>query len=800
MVSEEYQIVSQWVDVKLSENEVIFDCRTDRGNQVLFKVSFLAPGIARFFMNTMPSVDRSSKPNLLMSEETEPVKPEFHEKGGKAIIGTEELRIEVQKEPWKIEIYDSEGSSIIEENIDDKTIVSGYRLPPLGFSSDEGGEITIQETLKLGAEEHIYGFGEKFTDFDKRGQDIHGWTGMWEFGSCEEEGEYKNIPFFTSSKGYGIFINSTSRMTHKVGSETTISYSLELEDNLLDWIFIHGPSLKRILSKYTSITGRPSVPPKWSFGLWMSRGGHPEVMGYGTRRKTEEICKKLREKEIPCDVIHLDPDWMRSYHQCDLVWDEEAFPEPDKMADNLHEMGFKLSLWENPYVSRGTEAFREGVENNYFVRDEDGLTRVIENLAFTYGEEGTKPERGAVVDFSNPEAVEWWKDKHRKLFDMGVDVFKTDFGEQAPENGLYDNGLTGKYMHNYYPVLYNKAVFEVSEEKKGEGLVWGRSAYAGSQRYPVNWGGDPMVSFEAMASTLRGGLSYGMSGCPFWSHDIGGHFGVPDPELYVRWAQFGLLSSHSRCHGFEYREPWKFGKRAEKIFKKFDRLRYRLIPYLYSYANVASSTGLPVMRPMVLEFQEDPNTYTMDTQYMLGEELLVAPVFNREGKKRVYLPRGAWYDYWTGEKYEGPKNLKFNLDLDEIPLFVKGNSIVPIGPVMQYVGQKEFDPLTLRVFVENEANFEVFEKKGESFEIEACRTEGKIVLKLEKADRNFTAEIYDVSEPKRIILDGSELSDSRWSYDAEDRVVEIKSFRGKELILFLKNSKGGEKIEYKKIE
>lgn len=761
--------IEKVTDVKKSDNEIVFECRSDGRESLKLLMTFYAPDVFRVRMDPIPAANREETPiDLVEDVDFGPVSPKLIERDDEIEVKTDKLTVLVDLDPWSLEIKDKDGRRILAED-NSPVHWEGYHPSGLGYTlkqsdvSRHRGDMgwhsveSVHENFKLNAEEHVFGLGEKFTDFDKRGQEIETW--IMDPPLLGSEGAYKNIPFFMSTRGFGVFVNSTCRMTHKIGSETTGRYFLEVEDDFLDWYFIYGPSFKRILDIYTDLTGKPPVPPKWSFGLWMSRST------YEDRKELMEVCERLREEEVPCDVVHLDPSWMRDEHNTDLKWDEDDFPEPEEMIENLHDMGFKLCLWEHPYVPEDTAAFDEAMDKDYFIRM-DGSTYINPP-----GEFNPRPQ--GFVDFTNPDAVEWWKDKHRKLLDMGVDVFKTDFGEAIPEEAQFYNGLTGRRMHNYYPLLYNKTVFEVVEEKRGTGLVWGRSAYAGSQKYPVHWGGDPRESFRDMANTLRGGLGYGMSGFAFWSHDIGGFTGEPDPELYIRWAQLGLLWSHSRCHGTTPREPWEFGDEALSIFKKYANLRYRLIPYLFSYANIASKTGIPVLRPMVLEYQDDPITHTMDTQYMLGRELLVTPVLTREGKKNVYLPEGTWYDFWTGEKFEGPKNLNLTVDLDEVPIFVKSDSIVPLGPKRQYLDELE-EEITLNVYLESYTEFELFREENNPIRIICKDTSDGLSIETDETDVEMKFRVHDVDLPEKVTVNGKGLNDSEWIYDEEEKIVELQ--------------------------
>jgi alpha-D-xyloside xylohydrolase len=407
------------------------------------------------------------------------------------------------------------------------------------------------------------------------------------------------------------------------------------------------------------------------------------------------------------------------------------------LIEVLHRLGLRLSLWEHPYISVESELFAVGKEKGYFVRRPDG-----EVYAIDYGLSlSPKPDGrvrlaagrdswnapAAMVDFTNPEAVLWYKDLHRPLLRMGVDAFKTDFGEDIPADAVFANGQTGATMHNLYPLLYNRAVFEVTQEEKGYGVVWARSGFAGSQLYPLVWSGDPAADFQSLASTVRGGLSAGLSGLPFWSSDIGGYRGAPPAELYVRWAQFGFFCSHSRMHGDSPREPWVFGEEAAAIVRRYALLRYELFPYIYSAAFEAGLEGLPIIRALPLVFPDDPNVFDKDFEYMFGPWFLVAPVVEPGGKREVYLPEGVWFDYWTGETLVGPRNLSLLVPLDVLPLYVRGGAIIPRMARVRRIPEERLDPVVVEVWPHSQSSYNLYEDEGVT-ELKCDRRKGEVAL------------------------------------------------------------------------
>jgi alpha-D-xyloside xylohydrolase len=461
-------------------------------------------------------------------------------------------------------------------------------------------------------------------------------------------------------------------------------------DHLRAYLIV-GDGMTPIMQAYHQLTGAPGVPPDWSFGFWISR------WGYRNRDEVMAVARRMREERVPCDVIHIDPYWMRYHegHHGDLEWDESAFPDPKGMIEELKALGFRVSLWASPYVPLDSEMRAEGERQGFLLLAKDGG-----GLALVHG--FAKPS--AAVDFTNPEAVEWFKAKNRKLLEMGVAVIKTDFAEDTPDDAVPHDGTPAEQLHNLYPLLYQRAVFEATQDVHGYGLIWGRSGYAGSQRYPVHWGGDPGCTFEDMAASLRGALSWILSGAAFASFDMGGFFGIPvptdppSPELYVRWSQMGLLFSHARAHGHTApREPWAYGEPALSIFRRYAQLRYRLLPYLYA-AGRRAPEGVPLARPLVHDHPSDPTTWHIDDEYFLGPDLLVAPMFVPRGRRDIYLPAGGWYDYWTNQRFDGSSWITYDAELETLPLFVRAGAVIPMGPELQYANERSWDPLSFAVY------------------------------------------------------------------------------------------------------
>ena len=586
----------------------------------------------------------------------------------------------------------------------------------------------MREQLALDVNEEIYGLGERFGPFVKNGQSIDLYNAD---GGTNSEQAYKSIPFYISTKGYGLFVNSPDTVSYEIGSEIVNRVQFSVPGESMEYMVIGGDDYKEILTRYTGLTGRPPMVPSWTFGLWLSTS-------FTTNYDEETVLSfidGMLERKIPLTVFHFDCFWMKEFQWTDFVWNEDTFKDPEGMLRKIHDRGIKVCCWINPYIGQKSRLFKEGVEKGYFVKTGDGSV-----WQWDMWQAGM-----ALVDFTNPDAVKWYQGYLRQLCEMGVDCFKTDFGERIPVQDPYYGPKAAKYgiryfdgsdpdkMHNYYTYLYNKAVYDLLAEVYGEGnaCLFARSATVGGQQFPVHWGGDNLPTYPSLAQSLRGGLSLALCGFGYWSHDIGGFEGTSSNDIFKRWTQFGLLSSHSRYHGSNaYKVPWMYGDEAVAVTKAFTELKMRLMPYLYRKAVEAHETGIPMMRPMFLEFPDDRTAPFVDTQYMLGDALLVAPIMNDRGAGEYYLPEGLWTDWFTGETVEGGKWFKGDYDYFHLPLFVRENTILVLGahndrPDYDYEVEPEIRIFGLRDGCT--ATAEVVSQKGErKFTITATR-EGKAV-------------------------------------------------------------------------
>ncbi len=656
----------------VTQNEE-FPTEYDANPAVSFSIEFVSPRTIRLRMKTSHG-PLSNEPSLMLV--AAPLKDNSWrvEQTEKAIIYKSAYgSVTLIKDPWEIQIRD--GSGRLLTSTQSKKDLSSFSSPlPFSFvrrATDLGRSIAA--TFSLSPDEKIFGCGESFTRLNKRGQKVVLY--MRDAMGVQTPQMYKPIPFFMSSNGYGMFLHTSTPVTLDIGQTFDNSNVMYVGEDALDlFVFLGNP--KEILSEYTALTGRSPVPPLWSFGLWMSR------ITYKSEDEVRDVAAKLRQYRIPSDVIHLDTGWFETDWRSDYKFSTSRFRDPAKMISDLKQQGFHVSLWQLPYFTRKNRLYSEIVNSGYAVRE--GGARL--------------PNEDATLDFSNPAAVKWYQGLLAGLLKIGVGAIKVDFGEGAPSNGVYASGRTGFYEHNLYPLRYNKAVADITKETTGDWIIWARSAWAGSQRYPLHWGGDAENTNSAMAAELRGGLSFGLSGFTYWSHDVGGFVNRAPRDLYRRWLGWGVLTSHTRAHGAPPREPWEYDEAFVEDYRRMVELKYSLMPYIYAQAKYSSEHGFPMLRTLFFEYPDDPTSWLIEDEYMFGSDLLVAPLIEEGNSRKVYLPPGSWIDYQTGKVYRGAEWRQISSGQIPVVLLVKDHSVIPHIAVAQSTSQMKWDEIELRVF------------------------------------------------------------------------------------------------------
>ena len=608
---------------------------------------------------------------------------------------------------------------------------TGYRNMAHMTNRDTGKTYMVEQ-LAIDVDECIYGLGERYTPFVKNGQVVEMWN---EDGGTASEITYKNIPFYITNKGYGVLLDNEGDAAYEIASEKVERLQFSVEGERLDYYVINGSTPKGTISKYTELTGKPALPPAWSFGLWLTTSFTTNY-DEGT---TSGFIQGMADRDIPLHVFHFDCYWMEAYEWCNFTWDPRTFPDPAGMLKRYHDRGLKICVWINPYIGQKSPLFQEGMEHGYLIRKTNGDVWQTDMWQAGMG----------LVDFTNPDAAAWYQGKLKTLLDMGVDCFKTDFGERVPVKDIaYYDGSDPVKMHNYYTYLYNQAVFQLLERERGTGeaVLFARSATVGGQQFPAHWGGDCSATYPSMAETIRSGLSLACAGFGFWSHDISGFENTAPADIYKRWCQFGLLSSHSRLHGSSsYRVPWLFDDEACDVLRKFVKLKCALMPYLYRQAVKAHEEGIPMMRPMFVEFPEDRACEPLDKQYMLGDSLLVAPVFKESGEVEYYLPEGVWVNLLTGTTVKGGRWQKETHDYFSLPLMVRPGSIVAVGQESSRPDYDFADEVRFLLWLPEDgmtAETGVTDLNGNVvMTVSAGRADGKITLRAERTSAGVSADV-----------------------------------------------------------
>ena len=658
------------------------DAAYDNDPNLKIKIEFITPRTARIRMLTTPVEPKNTDVDDVMLCDAFKAKGNgqmWHTtQSGDAIRYTSEYgSIEIKKYPWRIVIKDAKGKVLTQTRhiIDNDS--SQVKLQPFSFiKRGSDNSRSINPVLTLAPGERIYGCGESFTSLNKVGQKVH--LSVTDPQGPETDGQYKPVPFFFSNRGYGIFMHTSAPVTCDFGASYIGADRLFMADEQMDFfVFLGEP--KDILYEYTEITGKSPLPPLWSFGTWMSR------ITYFSQQEGLEIARQLRANRIPADVIHFDTGWFGVDWQCDYQFAKDRFENPVKMLKQLAKDGFHTCLWQLPYFTPKNRFFNEIIEKGLHVKNATG----------------GMPVEDAILDFSNPETVNWYQQKIEGLMKQGVSTIKCDFGEAAPYNGFYNSGKGGMYEHNLYPLRYNKALWEVVERNHpGEGIIWARSAWAGSQRYALHWGGDAATTNTGMLGDLRGGLSFGLSGFSFWSHDMGGFVTASPEDIYRRWLPFGFLSSHTRAHGAPPTEPWLISESFTKAFRECAEMKYKLMPYIWEQAKECSKLGLPMVRALLVEFPHDQGAWYVEDEYMFGSKILVAPLLESGNSRKVYLPKGKWIDYQNGKVYEGGYQ---TIEAGRIPaiILVKDDSVIPHAPLAQRTDQIDWNAVVNKEYKVN---------------------------------------------------------------------------------------------------
>lgn len=640
-----------------------------------FKIDFVTPRTVRIRMLTTPVEPKPAASIMLAKEPGRDGSWKVTETNDKIIYSSDYGTIQINKNPWRIVLKDKAGRILSQTAALSDADSTQVKYTPFCFvkrGSDNARRINPVFTLT--ADEMIFGCGESATGLNKAGQKVN--LFVTDPQGPETDQMYKPIPFFMSNRGYGMFMHTSAPVTCDFGATYIGLNKMFMGDENLD-LFVFFGEPKDILDEYTDLVGKPGMPPLWSFGTWMSR------ITYFSEKEGYDVAANIRKNKYPCDVIHFDTGWFDVDWQCDYKFSENRFQNPQQMLKDLMSQGFHVCLWQLPYFTPKNRYFSELIEKDMYVKNGNGEL----------------PYEDVVLDFSNPETVKWYQDKLAGLLNIGVSAIKVDFGEAAPLNGIYASGKSGWYEHNLYPVRYDMAVSEITKKLHNENIMWARAAWAGSQRYPLHWGGDAATTNTGLLGTLRAGLSFGLSGFSFWSHDMGGFVKSTPEDLYCRWIPFGFLTSHTRAHGAPPTEPWLYdSKRVQDVFRKSAEMKYRLMPYVYAQAKECTEKGLPMLRALFVEFPDDPGAWKVDDEYLFGSQILVAPLLESGMTGRtVYLPEGKWIDYQTEKVYEGGWH---RIEAGSLPIImlVRDGSVLPHLKLAQSTAEMDWSKMSLKVY------------------------------------------------------------------------------------------------------
>ncbi|WP_027345842.1 TIM-barrel domain-containing protein [Hamadaea tsunoensis] len=713
------------------------------GDVLTAQVTAAGEGVIRVRLSTDPAARTRSARAIALTHPDPGYRADVQVDNGIVRVVAGAMTAEISLEPWSIRFTETASGRLLVRTAPGVVDISGrMRTAPFGVSVVDGAVVAYHETFTLPADEVLVGTGERFTPLDLRGQR----PVMWNFDAFGSESDraYKNVPFYQSSRGYGVVVDSGLPIEFDFGASTQSVTQVVVPDDLLDYYVLAGPTPGDVLGRFDRLTGKPVTPPKWAFGSWISSGFFVD-----TQQAVLERARTIRDHGIPCDVLHLDTYWQPDGKWSELRWNDETFPDPDGMLAELAGMGFRVCVWMNSYLSVNSDRFTEAADRGFLLKNPAGEAYVVDSW------HGSFPQ-GGIVDFTNPDATAWFQDLLRPIARQGVQVFKTDFAEGVPADAVAFNGMTGTELHNVYALLFNDAVSAVTREVHGHSMVWGRSSYLGGQRHAAQWGGDTMCTYEALASSMNGGLAHGLSGVPFWSHDTGGFCGTPTDDLFLRWAQFGALSPLLRFHGTTSREPWKFPAVEAAVIEALE-LRYRLLPYIYTAALRSGETGEPVMRALMVDSPDDPFAWRAEHAYRLGPDLLVAPMISADQERDLYLPEGQWVDWWSGHVLPGPSIVHTRPALARVPLYARLGALLATTEPAPSVPDGPWGAITLISVGGQSGETEIRDDDGVTV-VRAVRDGDTFTVTTSgpaRVDRVWLAKATGYADPGTVVLNGN---------------------------------------------